>query len=49
MPVSIPVIVPPTARAGSMLSLGFGFFGQVGSDSKRKRLGSDACVLEIVR
>lgn len=49
VPVPISVLVPSTARVGSIVSLGFSFFGQVGSDTKRKLLGSDACVLEVVR
>lgn len=41
------ILLPAQARPRSFVSLGLVFFGQVGTDPKRRLLGSDACTIEI--
>jgi hypothetical protein len=46
--VSVPVLIPGQARPGSFVSVGLGFFGNIGSNPTRERLGHEGCVIEIV-
>ena len=46
--VSVPVLIPAQARPGTFVSVGLGFFGNIGGNPTRERLGHEGCVIEIV-
>lgn len=45
----ISVLLPAGARTGSFVSLALGVLGRVGTDPKRRLVGSGACTVEVVR
>ena len=45
---SIAVMLPPQAAPNTFITVGVGFFGQVGGSSSRKLLGKSTCEVEIV-